>query len=318
MELIFNKIIVIMVSILLLGCDSKSKIANCLGYSDDDVVFIINADDVGMHKDIDLSVYELYKEGKIQSFSLMVPAPNFLSSAQFAIDNEIPVGIHLTLTNEWQELNRWSPVLSKLEVPSLYNHAGLMWASNKELYDNAEINEMEKEIEAQIKKALDLGLNVSHLDFHMVFWLMSEDYVNMIFGISKEYKIPIVTQLYHLNQEEQKKISSEIYDDKILSSDVYWMYYNPDVRIENSEVGYHLYNNMFRFAKPGLHHVAIHPSFLTAETQLSLKDADFRFDEYKIWIGNRLNETIKNNDIKFTNYGKMKNVMSGNVACVMD
>lgn len=316
MELNIHVVLTAIISLFLLGCDGQSKVANCLGYSNDDVVFVINADDVGMHKDIDSAVYELYEKDKIQSFSLMVPAPNFRSSAQYAIDNKVPIGIHLTLTNEWQELNGWSPVLSEIEVPSLYNDAGFMWRTNKELYDNAEIDEMQKEIEAQITKALELGLNVTHLDFHMVFWLLNDEYIKMILGVSKKYNLPIVTQFYHLSQEEQMEISYNLINDDIFSANVYWMYYNPDVRRENPEMGYDLYNNMFKYAKPGLHHVAIHPSFLTDEARFSLKDAEFRFDEYEIWTGNRLNEIINRNDIKFTNYEQVKSLMLGEYACV--
>lgn len=114
-------------ALLLSGCSDASKINQCLGFDAQDTVFVINADDIGMHPDMDKAVFEMYEQDIVQTFSLMVPTPNFNFSARYAISNKAPVGLHLTLTNEWQEANSWTPLLSQEEVPSLYNEKGFMW-----------------------------------------------------------------------------------------------------------------------------------------------------------------------------------------------
>lgn len=104
--------------IFVVGCTDSSKVSQCIGFGKDDTVFVINADDIGMHPDMDNAVFEMYEKEIVQTFSLMVPTPNFNFSARYAINNKVPVGLHLTLTNEWQEANSWTPLLSREEVPS--------------------------------------------------------------------------------------------------------------------------------------------------------------------------------------------------------
>ena len=59
---------------------------------------IINADDLGICKERDEGIFELYEKGFISSASILVNGINFKSSIQKARDLKLNLGIHLNLT----------------------------------------------------------------------------------------------------------------------------------------------------------------------------------------------------------------------------
>ncbi len=292
------------------SCTSKEKSKNLkrLEFRDDDVVFIINADDVGMDENSDKAVFDLYEKGKIQTYSIMVNTPNYREALKYSLKNNVPVGVHLTLTNEWQEKNSWTPLLSKEEVPSLYNEEGYMWASVDEIKENVKIEEARKELKSHIDKALTDGLDVTHIDFHMLFWRGSEEIVEMAYDLVKEYKLPMVHQIFWESTKKQLKISKEFYNKGIIVVDKNWMYYNPDRRKKNPNKSFIDYSRMFKRAQSGIHHLAIHPSVLNNQVMVRFKDGEFRYDEYMVFQDEKLNKIIKKKNIKFTDYRRMRDL----------
>jgi len=287
----------------------------CINGDSGSISFVINADDVGMHKDMDKAVFELYELGKIQTFSLMVPANNFDEAAMYALKNNVPVGLHLTLTNEWQAANGWSPILDRKIVPSLYNKQGYMWATGQEIADNVKTEEAQLEIEAQIDRALALGLEVTHLDFHMVYWAVRDDLYTMTLNVAIKYNLPIIMQMYWATQDEQITKVSALKAKGLIAPDIFWMYYNPTKRAQNQYLSKMLYHKMFKNAQPALHHVAIHPSYLTPSAKLGMLDAPFRYDDYKIWLSDKLNQIIIDKGITLTNHRKLKQLADKNINC---
>lgn len=303
-------------ALLLSGCSDASKINQCLGFDAQDTVFVINADDIGMHPDMDKAVFEMYEQDIVQTFSLMVPTPNFNFSARYAISNKAPVGLHLTLTNEWQEANSWTPLLSQEEVPSLYNEKGFMWPTGDELAEHANIKDVRKELEAQIDLALEMGLDVTHLDFHMLYWAYREDFWDVTLNIAKHYKLPIIVQHHWMSQREQRSRTATLQWKGYFSPDVFWMYYNPTDRLMDEGLSQVQYQEMFEDAKPALHHVAIHPALRTDSAKRQFRDAELRFDEYRVWTDGSLKKAIKENNIQFTDYRELKKLMTEGSNCL--
>lgn len=77
-----------------------SDLSECLGFAKTDRVMIVNADDVGMHPDLDKAAFELIDKGLVQEISIMPPTPNFANAAEMAKARHMSIGVHLTLTNE--------------------------------------------------------------------------------------------------------------------------------------------------------------------------------------------------------------------------
>lgn len=99
------------------------------------------------------------------------------------------VGVHLTLTSEWKTW-RWSTLVNPGEVPGLIDSDGKMWHSVEQVVMNAEPEEVEKELRAQIEKMLSLGYHPTHIDTHMGTLYGSPEFLKVFLRVAEEYKIP--------------------------------------------------------------------------------------------------------------------------------
>jgi uncharacterized protein (DUF2164 family) len=161
-----------------------------LGFSDKDVVVIVNIDDVGMHNDEVTASFEALDFGMVKSGSIMVPCPGFEQAAERWKKNpELDLGIHCTLTCEWGKKFPWSPVLSESEVPTLYNPDGIMWENVQELLSHADKKEIVKELDAQIQKILAMGLIPTHIDHHMDFYYYNAGLYADVMQLSRKYNL---------------------------------------------------------------------------------------------------------------------------------
>ena len=125
---------------------------------------IVNADDYGMCKAANEAVQELFLGGFLKSSTVMLPCPAAKEAVQFSIDHpEYPIGVHITLTSEWEKY-RWKPLTSG---KSLVDEDGYMWHESDMVERNAKYKEIESEVRAQIDYAHRLGMKPSHIDNHM-------------------------------------------------------------------------------------------------------------------------------------------------------
>lgn len=125
---------------------------------------LLNADDYGLCKASNDAVEELFENGKIKSATIMMPCPGAEHAVQFSIDHpEYAIGVHLTMTNEWDTYN-WGPLSGR---KSLIDKRGFMWGDSASVGKFATTEDLEAEIRAQVDKAHALGMKPSHLDNHM-------------------------------------------------------------------------------------------------------------------------------------------------------
>ena len=79
----------------------------------------------------------------------------------------VSVGVHLVLNSEWKYY-RWGPVLGKTAVPSLVDGDGYFLPSTDGfLASPYKLDEVEKELSAQIDRAKKSGLKLDYVDYHM-------------------------------------------------------------------------------------------------------------------------------------------------------
>ncbi len=150
---------------------NQKNIAEELGYDANAKLIVVNSDDTGGHPAFTEGTFKVMKFGLVKSTSVLVNDRNDSDLAKIAkIAKQNPewgIGIHLSLTNEYQEAYPWTPVLSQEEVPSLYNAKGLAWEKIEEIEKNVNPDHAAMEFEAQIRKALKSGIQLTHIDSHM-------------------------------------------------------------------------------------------------------------------------------------------------------
>ena len=157
-----------------------------LGFGPDQRVVVVHVDDVGLCSSANRG-FERACESAATCGSVMVPCPGFEELvARVAGDPSVDLGVHLTLNCEYAE-QRW-PALRD-DVPSLLAPDGAMWRTSAEAAAHASPEEVERELRAQIERALESGIDVTHLDAHMGTALhlkFTEIYVRL----AREFDLP--------------------------------------------------------------------------------------------------------------------------------
>lgn len=153
---------------------------------------LIRCDDIGMSHAVNMAAAELIRAGIPFSASVMFPCAWYQEGVDLLKQHpEISVGVHLTLNAEWKNY-RWGPVSGKDAVPSLVDSCGYFFPSRAAFNaHNPKLEEIEKELRAQIQRAMQSGLKISYLDYHMGAAVDKLEYREIVEKLAKEYNLGI-------------------------------------------------------------------------------------------------------------------------------
>jgi predicted glycoside hydrolase/deacetylase ChbG (UPF0249 family) len=167
-------------------------IAERLGHPADSKLLIIHADDLGVAHSVDAASFDAFEKGAISSASAMVPTPWIAEVAAYAKAHpNADLGLHLTLTSEW-ETYRWGSVESADKVPSLLDSAGTFPRDVRPVAEKAKPIEVERELRAQVERALALGIRPTHLDSHMGALFSTPELIATYVKVARSYRLPFL------------------------------------------------------------------------------------------------------------------------------
>ncbi len=125
---------------------------------------ILNSDDFGFCHSVNVGVVKGFTEGLLTQASLMVPTPWFEEACTLTKQHNIPVGVHLTATCDFDSY-RWRPLTG---ARSLKNSDGSSFhTSIKDAQEYADPVDLEAEFSAQVELVLARGIRPQYLDAHM-------------------------------------------------------------------------------------------------------------------------------------------------------
>lgn len=254
---------------------------------------IVRADDMGFSHSANMAILETLKDGVATSVEVMVPAPWFPEVVSLLKENpQLDVGVHITLTSEWDNM-KFRPIT---DSPSLRNEDGYfyprIWPNEKfpgqSLKEHDwKIEEVEKEVRAQIEMALRKIPQTSHITAHMGCFGMSPEVEVLAKKLAKEYGIdidPADHQVVRKRYEGPKETSEE----KIQS-----------------------FINMLENLKPGETYLFVdHPGFNTPELRAihHIGYEDVAIDRQGVtdtWTDQKVKDTIKKLGIQLISYADL-------------
>ena len=162
-----------------------TTLAERLGHGPGDRLLIINCDDLGMSHAANEGVYDALAGGLATSATLMVPCPWAVDAAS-RLDGQ-DVGVHLTLTAEFERY-RWGPIT---HAPSLLGGDGGFPRTIEDVWEHADVDEVRRELRAQLERALQWGVDVTHLDSHMGTLQLRPEFFDVYLELAIEFSLPM-------------------------------------------------------------------------------------------------------------------------------
>jgi predicted glycoside hydrolase/deacetylase ChbG (UPF0249 family) len=193
------------------------------------VYLVIRSDDAGMSHAVNSATKKLLQAGLPVSVSIMFPCPWYREIVE--ILREYPqasVGAHLTLNSEWRNY-RWGPVVGREAAPTLVDEDGYFFPSSADLHENEpDPSELERELRAQIDRALATGLRIDYLDFHMGTATRYPEFRAIVERLASEYGLGLSGDSGEQRHDPQYWAEPEAKLDSLLAM------------VERLEPGYHV------------------------------------------------------------------------------
>lgn len=285
-----------------------------LGFSNNDRVIIIHADDLGMCHSTITACKELFQISGISSAAVMAPCPWFLAAIQFQKDlKDVDLGVHITLTSEWGQY-RWRPISTCNQESGLIDSQGYFHASSIEVQNNANPIYVREEISAQINATILAGLIPTHIDTHMGAVAHPKymfDYINA--GLSRN----IPPMLFRLTKDEWiefglDEASATLVETLLINLEEQGIPLSDHLRsipLDQPDDRYTQAIKIFENLPPGITHFIIHPAEETPELKAITPDWASRVGDFNLFRDKAIHDYLKNKGIHTIGYKDMKSVL---------
>jgi chitin disaccharide deacetylase len=282
------------------------NIAERLGYPTDSKLLILHADDLAVAHAEDAASFDALDKHAVSSASIMVPCPWLTEVADYAKSHpDADLGLHLTLTSEWKTY-RWGPVESKDKVPSLLDPRGYLWPDTPQSVGALKADEVEREIRAQIERAVAMGIHPTHVDSHMGTLFSRPDLFAAYVKVAHDYKLPF---LAFLAPDTPKELSSVLSSKDVLLNSV--VIADPSVHPGDWKA---FYANAIKNLKPGVTEIIVHLGYDDAELQAVMVDhadygAAWRQRDYDVVTSAEFKKLLEDNHVVPIHWSDLKKLL---------
>jgi len=290
------------------GTHAQSKtVAERLGYPADAKLLIVHADDLAVAHSVDAASFDALNKNAVTSASIMVPCAWLTEVAAYAKEHpDADLGLHLTLTSEWK-VDRWGPVESKDKVATLLDPSGYLWPETVPAVQHEKPEETEREIRAQIERAIAFGIHPTHLDSHMGVLFATPELFGVYAKVAREYKLPFLAALTPNAPTPMLALLSHkdiVLDAVVIAS--------PTVR-PNEWLDF--YGNAVKNLKPGLTEMIVHLGHDDAELQAVTVDhpdygSAWRQRDYAVMTSPDFQKALQENHIILVKWKDLRKLLN--------
>lgn len=285
-----------------------------LGYSDTDRLVIIHTDDIGMCHASVQAFKDLWSVDGVTSGAVMTPCAWFPAVVKMCRENpEMDMGVHATLNAEWESY-RWGPVSDVGAGSGLRDEAGYFHDDPDNTSRLASVEDVEKEVHAQIEMALKAGIDVTHVDSHMGA-IMHPKFIQTYIQAAGSRALPNMLPRLDAVGIEVMGISES---DRVAYAPIMEMLEGIGVPTLNGIMSMPLDqpNGQMEIAKQllgnlpvGITHFILHPSIDTPELRSIAPDWESRVVNYETFMSDELKKFIESENIKLTGYRAIRAAM---------
>lgn len=267
---------------------------------------IITADDLGLTKSVNEGIAKAYREGIVNSISVIPTGEAFADALQTIKDLGLKeVGAHLSLTET-------KPLLSSSKFYKNHNQFFLDLFLKK-----VDTGTIYKELKAQLELLNNIGIKITHINSHEHIHIIPQIF-NIFIQLAKEYNIPAIRfpigdrlpAVLSIKENYKSfvlnyfagRIKNDLSNSGLAHTDFFLGLLDAGKLTEDKLIG------MLGDLKDGATELVCHPGFLSPEV----------LDSYKWHIGAeaelfaltdpRIKGAIKSNDIRLITYGELLSV----------
>ena len=286
-----------------------------LGFSDTDRLVIIHTDDVGMCQASIDAYAQLVDFGLVSSGAAMIPSSWFPSVASYCRKNpEADMGVHLTLTSEWTTY-RWSPISTADPKSGMIDEEGYFYHSSKQAQAHGDPQAVQLELQTQLERAIAAGIQVSHLDTHMLTvahpkFIMS--YIQLAIQSRLPFLFPRLDEagFIRLGLDQEMAAFASRYIDILEEQGLPLVDHASGLDLDkpHDRLGYA--KQVLGALPSGITHFVIHPSVNTPELVAITPDWQSRVADYSTFMDEDLRQFISAQGIHIIGYRALQQLIS--------
>lgn len=294
-----------------------NPVLKALGLTQDDRALLIHTDDIGMCHASLAAYMDLSRDGVISAGSTMVPCSWFPATATFCATHldQVDMGVHITLNSEWSSGYRWAPVSTRDPASGLIDEEGYLPKTTQETQASATPEAVHEEIVAQVDRAVEVGIDVTHIDSHMgtVFY---PGFIEGYIGVAIARGIPPFIVRKGAEELRARGLDSSVADELAGRVDTLEAqglpmfdhvtsvpFTDPESHLDNT-------HQVLKGLPPGLTYLIIHPAKDTPELRAILPEGwQARVADYEVFMRPELRSYFEKLGIRLIGWHELRALM---------
>jgi len=271
-------------------------------------------DDVGMCQAAMQAYADLWQAGTITSGAVMMPCPWAATAAEYCHAHPgVDMGVHTTITAEWQTY-RWAPLSTRDPASGLMDADGFFPRTVAEIQANGKPEAVYQELRLQVQRALDWGVDVTHVDTHMGA-VASAAFVPSYLRVAYEFRLPcMLPRAGAVARDHDKAVpmpsmgldpfSAQLEDQGLPMVDGLF-----DLPLDNPDDQLDLFNRLVEQLPTGITHFLMHPSLDTPELRAIAPDWPSRVANYELFMHHDIRAILNQAGVQPIGYRDLKAII---------